>query len=62
MIVDELVPGFEGVADLLPINLLRGFLALEAAKGGFGFGSSAIVRWKEAAAKEKELGGAKGPI
>lgn len=29
MIVDEL-PGFEGVADLLPTNLLRGFFAFGA--------------------------------
>lgn len=41
MIVDELVPGFEGVADLLPINLLRGFFALAVADGGFD--SSAML-------------------
>lgn len=33
--MDELVPGLEGVADLLPINLLRGFFAFAGADRGF---------------------------
>lgn len=41
MIVDE-VPGFEGMADLVPTNLLRGFFALDAVLRLFCLDSSAI--------------------
>jgi len=39
--VDE-VPGFDGVADLLPTNLLRGFFAVDAALPEIGLHSSPI--------------------
>lgn len=41
-IVDE-VPGFEGVADLLPTNRLRGFFAFVAGTDFFSLDSSVIV-------------------
>ena len=40
-ILDE-VPGFEGVADLLPTNLLRGFFASDGEPAAICLDSSAI--------------------